>query len=208
MKKMSPKFILLTTLLITLVTVFPAAAGTVTICNFDDQVLNNYDPVSAFAHLYSGVTFSGDTAVCVAVGPDGYNYDGFPPHSGYNVIAFHGPGAYGEGKLIATFTQPASKVGVWYVSMHEVYLDAYDKDGNLIKTETSPASSYGGPEVYFEVTAPQIASVAFHDQDGTMVMDDFTFETADDVNVPEFPSIAIPVAAVLGLILVFGRRKM
>jgi PKD repeat protein len=28
-----------------------------------------------------------------------------------------------------------------------------------------------------------------------------------DVQVPEFPSIAVPVAAILGLIVIFGRRK-
>jgi len=46
----------------------------------------------------------------------------------------------------------------------------------------------------------------------SFAFDDFTIGTIDQVkppttNVPEFPTVAIPVAAVLGLIFVFGRRK-
>jgi hypothetical protein len=48
--------------------------------------------------------------------------------------------------------------------------------------------------------------------DGTVSYNEATFFVTDgpetpDVSVPEFPTIAVPVAAILGLMFIFGRRK-
>jgi len=211
MNKISPINILLTVFIISLVTAMPAAAGTVTVCDFEDQSLNNGDPISAFATLYPGVTFSGgpDIGVCVKDVPDpiGWNYWSFPPHSGNKALAFHFFGN-GDAQITATFTQPVSRVKLWYTSTGPVTLNVYDKSNNLIATKTE-AGGNTGTSSPIEVSGENIAYAVFHDTDYQLVMDDFEFESdpTNDPSIPEFPSIVLPIAAIMGLMFVFQRRK-
>jgi len=43
-------------------------------------------------------------------------------------------------------------------------------------------------------------------QNWYFMIDDLSF-TSGSGSIPEFPSIVLPVAAVLGLMVIFGRRK-
>ena len=58
---------------------------------------------------------------------------------------------------------------------------------------------------------PHGASFYFEIQAGGNVVDGITLESADasrtTVSVPEFPTIALPIAAILGLAFIFQRRK-
>lgn len=201
MVKISKKIMLLTVFITLLVTVLPASAGTVTVCDFEG--FNNGDLISAFATHYPGVTFSGGSDIGTATI---YNSPGYPPHSGIGVVAFHFDQNNFDNptQLKATFTQSTSRVGLWYTSYGPVYLEAYDATNNLI-TSTTGQSNYG-TNSYLEVTGSNIAYVIFHDHTNYMTIDDFTFETID-TNIPEFPSIAVPVVSMIGLIFVVGRKK-
>lgn len=57
-----------------------------------------------------------------------------------------------------------------------------------------------------------IAYVIFHNHGNMIGFDDFEYETYQDCtngdcSIPEFPTVALPVIAVIGLVFLFQRRK-
>lgn len=191
MKTISTKLVLLTIFVILLVTVFPAAAGTVTTINFDNLADRELVTIQ-----YSGLTFLGPNMILKY---PNYNYDGYPAHSGENVLDVSG------GSIRIDFTTPVSRVGTWYSTAYSgAFLEAYDSEGALIKsTSGGPSYTYSS---YIELSGSNIAYVIIHDSGGWFTIDDLTYETPD-TSIPEYPSIVLPIAAIMGLMFIFQRRR-
>jgi hypothetical protein len=102
-----------------------------------------------------------------------------------------------------SFATPVSKVGLWYTSAYTASIEAYDDKGNLIKRVEGPNDL--GTTEHLEVSGQNIKSITINC--GTF--DDLEYETQDtsSTSVPEFPTIILPVAAIIGLVVIFGRRK-
>jgi hypothetical protein len=173
--------------------VFPVAADDVTTINFDD--LKDWDVV-ANQYATQGVTFSGDVQILSKYGS--LNYGGYPPHSDNNVIFSNN-----EGKITATFASPVSSVDFYYSSATSLYIDAYDKQN--IKIETASGPSITGANGHITLNVPNIDHVVIHDNGNFFVVDDFSFSSS--TSIPEFPSIAVPVMGILGVLFVIGRKK-
>lgn len=192
MKKISTKLVLLTFFVILLVTVFPAAAGTVTTIDFeglsDREILTTQ-------YQSQGVTFSGNPMILKA---PNYNVGGYPPHSGVDVVdVFNGP-------CRIDFVTPVSNVGIYYTAAFSAYLEAYDSNGVLIGSDVG-GYNYGSVG-HLQVSGSNIAYVIIHDSNDYLIFDDLTFETSD-TSIPEYPSIVLPIAAILGIMFIFQRRK-
>lgn len=192
MKKTSTRLILLTIFIILLVTVFPAAAGTVTTINFEDLEQGVYVRTS-----YPGLSFS--ESAWISTYPE---YPAFPAHSGNKKVDF-----YMGNPCTITFSKPVSKVGLWYTSDGPTSIEAYDSAGKFINRVDGDSNLW--TTTHLEVTGQHIASVFI--RSGTI--DDLEYETEDDTNtppitgIPEFPSVALPVVAILGLMFIFQRKK-
>lgn len=191
MNKMA-KLILLATLVTLLVTVFPASAGKVTTIDFE-----NLPQGEIVGTHYPGVSFSDPARIDTFTGyfPD------YPPHSGGKYLD-----PFNYIPCTVSFTEPVSRVGFWHTSAYTPYIEAYGSDGKLIKKVEGTVNL--GTSNYLEVTGQHIAYVVIY----CGIVDDFQYETEDtqstpDTSIPEFPNIALPVAAMLGLIFVFQRKK-
>lgn len=88
-------------------------------------------------------------------------------------------------------------------------------DGNVLGTMSANGASISNTDwtVHsYTVTATKPTTrLQFHNLDvsdtwGTF-LDDVVLTPTTSSSIPEFPSVAIPVAAILGLVVVFGRRK-
>jgi hypothetical protein len=75
---------------------------------------------------YEGVTF-GTTATILENQVYGYNYAGFPPHSGNAVL-----GSVNTSSITAQFDSPQQSVSLWYTSSSNLTFSAYDSSNNLI----------------------------------------------------------------------------
>lgn len=122
-----------------------------------------------------GVTFSGDTIILKAGGS--LNYNGYPPRSGTNVV-----GPQSTGTIQAKFTNSASNVGFYYWSLYDIKLEAYNKNGKLIKTVVGSPDTTGyehGPIMYSLSISntPGIVSVVISGTPNYYVIDDFSFST-------------------------------
>ena len=102
------------------------------------------------------------------------------------------------------FDSPVSRVGIWYTSPYEGNIDAYNSAGTLI------GSAHGGDcyrsNSYLEVSGSNIAYVIVHDAGNFISYDDLEYDT-EDVPIPEFSTIAIPVVSILGLLFFFNHHK-
>lgn len=198
MKKISARFILLTIFIISLVAIFPAAAKTVVI-DFeqttdgtkllDDEILTNQ---------YPGLTFSGDTG-------DGYlrvysknSHPYFTPSSGDNGII-----CPWTSDARIDFAVPVSRVKLTHLGVYNPILKAYDSSGNLIDT------------VFFNSRQAQIVgsnikyiTLSIGHGGDCIIFDDLEYDTPDiQTGIPEYPNIVLPIAAIIGLMFIFQRRK-
>jgi len=176
-----------------LITVFPVSAGTVTQIDFENLVYGNYVTTQ---YTSQGATFTGNALVLDTAHCD----PGYPPHSGTKLVDIV------DGSIRVDFTNPVSRVGVWYTTgQTDAFLEAYDSQGNLLQ-RAEGIYNYGFSN-YLEVSGSNIAYVIIHDTGDWFGIDDLSYETPSSTSIPEFPSVATPVAAILGLIVIFGRRK-
>ncbi|MHA2374634.1 MAG: DUF7507 domain-containing protein [Candidatus Thorarchaeota archaeon] len=115
---------------------------------------------------YPGLTFSPGT-ICL-VKPN-YNWPGYPPHSGNNVLD-----SYATGYTRIDFDFTVSMVGAWFsTDSTTVHLYAYDEFDNLLDS-TSVFSGYSIMK-YAELRASGIKYVVFEDTRDYWVMDDLTY---------------------------------
>lgn len=165
-----------------------ASAETVTI-DFED--FDNYDLVGTY---YPGLTFSGEQ---ILQKPD-YNWEQFPPHSGINVIFDLSP------KIRIDFDDCVTRASIWTTTNSISYLEAYDSSDALIDSDQLTENMGGHGQM--EVSGSNIAYVILHDSGNTVTYDDLEYDT-ECTEIPEFPTIALPVVAVLGLAFFFQRRN-
>ncbi len=204
MNKNSPILILLTVFVLLLVSVLPVMASTDTTSDsaaLPSELASNQrenqgvkfssDPIffsdittidfenlpewTVISDQYRdlGVIFSGDPQILTA--GQSLNVGGYPPRSGINVA-----GSFNDGRIQASFTNPVSDVEVYYWSKENIYLDAYDANGNLIETKTGISDTDGsnhGPIMYnLNVSSPSgISSIVINGVPNYYVIDDFSF---------------------------------
>ena len=83
--------------------------------------------------------------------------------------------------------------------------------GNSLSSSsfTSGAQTYTG-NLYIKGTKPGTVTVTtYSESSGDSITQSYSVYSAESVNVsvPEFPTVALPVAALIGLVFVFGRKK-
>ena len=168
-------------LVITLIVIMPASA-TKTVINFDDL-----DGDESLTDQYPGVVFT--DAVIKTL---------FEYHSKWN-IASSGPGSM---KIV--FDNPVSRVKLWYGNSQDAWLEAYDIDDNFLSDVIAPQNvgSFYVDSVEILHSSNDIKYVIYDSGAG---MDDLEYETTE--SIPEFPTVALPVIAVIGLMFLFQRRK-
>lgn len=192
--------LLLTIFILSLVTVFPAAAQSVTTINFDN--IPSQTDLNPNQYQSQGVTF---------VGNSNYVFDSQPPfypsHSGPNQLSTY------SNEIRVNFASPVSDVGFYYTSyLQPLIFTAYDSNGVQIEQKTGVQSYqiYNMPALtnsYLVINKPSISYITIDGNPNCYFMiDDLSF-TSGSGSIPEFPSIALPVAAILGLMVIFGRRK-
>lgn len=180
-----------------------SAAGTVVI-DFED-LPDTYTYTDEIT--YPGVTISSAKDGMIIVKSDYYISGSYPPHSPETAIICKTD----EGCKF-DFDQPVTRVGLWYTSgLYDAYLEAYDSEGNMIDSVVGPNNyGYNG---YMEVSGSNIDYVVFHDHGNYMVFDDLEYDCdgqdapVDDPSIPEFPTVALPIMAILGLAFIFQRRN-
>ena len=166
-----------------------ASAATTVLINFED--LNHYDYIGTH---YPGLTFSSEAQI---LQKPHYHWEQYPPHSGINVFFNRNMNTR------INFDSPVSRVGIWYSSPYGGNIDAYDSSGTLIYS-ASGGANYGSND-YLEVSGSNIAYVILHDGANYITYDDLEYDTSDEI--PEFPTVAIPLLAIIGLMFLISRRK-
>jgi predicted secreted protein len=121
-------------------------------------------------------------------------------------------------------TESTSIGYTWVLAPDEGTSDNYNSLSNslsdglqFISSETIPWSTYIGAPRYhiWTIKAMNIGSQSvnihylYRGSEDTSKAFTLTIniENANPTNIPEFPSVAVPVAAILGLIVIFGRKK-
>lgn len=194
--------------------------------NFENGVGHNYEAV---ASGIPGVTFTTADGLHDWIYADasagGWNFRNqlgdtwnTPEYWMYDKVAVltgTDPGATG-GKVAFT-NQDASFFSTGYTSQHNFYLEAYDKDGNLIDSDSGPQNTYyGGGNVVgmgslsVSSASNNIAYVIMHDTGNFWIADNMS---GDASGVPDQSQGAVPEPATLllfGLGLVGGaiRKRM
>ncbi|NYT05990.1 MAG: hypothetical protein GKC04_06430 [Methanomicrobiales archaeon] len=87
-----------------------------------------------------------------------------------------------------------------------IQLDAYDENGVLVDSATFSGSNLDtGKMIRLTVQAPAIAYVMMHDSGNYWIMDEICTDApgveSDGTPVPEFPSFAVSVCAIVGMLL-------
>ncbi len=131
---------------------------------FGNQNLNGY---------YPGLNFGPNATILDRV-RGGYNYSGYPAHSGDAVI-FSASVPYIRVDFMGFTT---NYVEAWYSSAYTFYLEAYDASNNLLGYSSGP-SNYGTNSLISVSTgASNIAYVKFHDSNNFFCVDDLAYSGA------------------------------
>lgn len=90
----------------------------------------------------------------------------------------------GSESTTLTFTVPSTaELGTYD---HRVYIGGFDDPNNAPDPSTLPNLDMNNPGNYIDLSMQVVQT---------------------NVQIPEFPTVAVPVAAILGLLLIFGRKK-
>ncbi|WP_406662404.1 PEF-CTERM sorting domain-containing protein [Methanolobus sp. ZRKC3] len=161
-----------------------------------ETVKINFNDLGASVYVgthYPGLTFSGDALTIPTIF--------FPAPSPPIFVASE------TGSMRIDFDMPVSRVGFMYATFDSIcYLEAYDSSDNLLDSVSAPGL---GPYFWNPIevsSSTPIAYVIYHDTEARIALDDLEYDTECN-EIPEFPTIALPVAAILGLAFFFQRRK-
>jgi hypothetical protein len=162
----------------------------------------------ASAHTTVSATISEQGKEPVSAGT--YSYFGqsgpaYTVHEGQPLeIDCHESGATTQhaSEFTAYFKSPPSYSNLWGNSY---YLSSSNQDtsGNAVILFSPPNSLTANADPY----QIYIHYTNYNNEDGSEFLYLYVLSN-NQTNVPEFPSIAIPVAAVLGLVAIIGRKKM
>lgn len=145
-------------------------------------------------NYYDGVSF-GPNVTILDKTMSGYNSGGYPPHSG-NSVAF----SISNPVIDAYFDMDTDYVSLWYTSLSNLVLEAYDQSGSLLASIIG-APNYGTNNM-LSLNVEGISRVSIHDSGNFYTIDDFSFNKS--VGVPEPAVIAL---LGLGLFGLFMQRK-
>ncbi|MDY9926294.1 PEF-CTERM sorting domain-containing protein [Methanosarcina sp.] len=114
----------------------------------------------------------------------------------------------------------------WIGNPHTRTITISSADGNAVFDIKPPSGSYSGSYASTKTASYQAEGASFYEYDVKIVCTGFdkiivndtgvstTITTRTDTgqeeftaNIPEFPTVALPVAAILGLVFIFGRKK-
>lgn len=175
--------------------------------NLDSFPTGKTAPLAVNFGAAGTATMQGSGAIATV--PSGTNNFGRYPISGNNYWEVQ------SSSFSIDFTQSQVAFGFYGV-------DVGDFDGQLtvsyidgeVKTYNVPhtRNNIGGTVIYYgfidqdhpfdKVTFGNIGSGA-----DVFAFDDFTIGTNEQVKIPEFPTVALPVVSILGLVFMFQRRK-
>lgn len=187
---------LLSGFVVALVMVVPVSATTTTKIDFENvDFVCNEDIIEPY-YSVNGLTFTG----AQSNGPlcQGYLVSNYPPHSG-NWIIYN----LGGSNIRIDFASPVSRVSIWYTAFTSGNIEAYNSQNQKIDSDSGSANI--GSYSKLEVIGPNIAYVVLHDAGNQITYDDLEYDT--ETAIPEFPTVAIPVISVIGLVFLINRRK-
>lgn len=165
------------------ISIAPASATTIDFENVPEAYWF-YGGNQNIGSYFPGVTFGPNATILENV-VYGYNDGGYPPHSGHAVM-FTSDEA---GIIRADFSFATDFVSLYYTSLTDLYLEAYDSGNNLI-TSASGFDNYGGLDL-LQVSGNDIAYVLIHDGGGFFTVDDFSFNVPVSVPVPEPSTLTV-----------------
>jgi len=105
----------------------------------------------------------------------GYNYYGYPPHSGTAVIRPY-TGEYFD----ITLDQSAYSVGLWYSTGASVWLKAYDSTGNLLDSAYGARNYMKSSPLTVSDGSGRIARVRLSDGGNLFVADDISVQATPE----------------------------
>jgi hypothetical protein len=118
------------------------------------------------------------------------------------LIDFSNPLHSNTGRI--DFTIPKSYVSVLVSSNSDnpgVEMEAYDAGNSLIdQTDVCPVTVGTGTMCQLTVSGNGIRYVLIHDANNYWVIDDLCYGSTGGKSIPEFPSLALPVTMIIGLL--------
>jgi hypothetical protein len=158
-----------------------------------------YYPTGIFEY-YPGIMFL--NVRILDKGMFGYDYSGFPPHSGNAVLA-----PLENSPVDIVFDFPVSYVEGWFTFESTGYMEAYDVLGNLIAKD-SCEPCYGFNAKMF-VKGAGIREVQIHDSFSTWIVDDIAYEVEPEP-VPSVLQwgVVVLVSLFSGAIVWVMRRRL
>ncbi|HOW15469.1 PEF-CTERM sorting domain-containing protein [Methanosarcina sp.] len=197
---MKTSFLLIIMMLIfAAIMVMPASAGEVTITFDEGRVQEGAEIGSAYSDM--GVTFSSGAKI-VETNELGSWF-------GYSDLGFYNPSNY---ITTITFSPVVRSVSIDFENSFEGNMDALLVNGEVLskskcnffwvteKRLRIESNDISIQSVSLSGDCPYVNSIKFNN----LVYDQVTEPTTQ---VPEFPTVALPVAALIGMIFIFQRRK-
>jgi hypothetical protein len=103
------------------------------------------------------------------------------------------------------FSTPTNAVTIDWLTIlsQDIHVEAYDSSNNLLDSFTyAGTGTMSGTDT---LTGTGISYILFYDQGGKVCISTLTF--TPQTPIPEFSTIALPVASILGLMFFFNHRK-
>ncbi|MFX0203723.1 MAG: hypothetical protein ACFFCW_47095 [Candidatus Hodarchaeota archaeon] len=124
---------------------------------------------------YPNLNFGPDATI-LDKGTGGYNYVGYPPHSG-NAVLF----SYDIPWIRVDFANTTDHVEVWYTSDSDFYFEAYNTLDVLLATVVGSANTTTNSFLFID--SPEIAYVVMHDTGNFFTIDDFGYNASHLVGI-------------------------
>ncbi|MCP4632961.1 MAG: PEP-CTERM sorting domain-containing protein [candidate division Zixibacteria bacterium] len=154
---------------------------------------------------YEGVEF-GTRATVLDRNIYGYNDTGYPPHSGDAALFTD---RFFTGEIRVDFDNATNHAELWYNSFFDLYLEAYDADGNMLTSDWGDGVRYDNAFLEVNTGGFDIAYVLIHDHGYFFTIDDFGWEEGDSGSdpIPEPTTILLMASGILGLAGISRFRK-
>ncbi|HRI15261.1 MAG TPA: hypothetical protein PLX89_19890 [Verrucomicrobiota bacterium] len=155
-----------------------------------------------FGNFWQGVTF-GPQSTILEDQVFGYNSAGYPPHSGHAVL-FTISLPYIE----AVFDNPVDQVDLWYTSISDFVIDAYDSGGNLLTSSVGGANYGSNSPLGVSWATKDIKKIVMHDSGNYFTVDDITADllTGNPRGVPDSLSTVSALAFAMGGLALLRRK--